>query len=80
MLYNGDVVVFNTLELQNKTRETPLHIWEHLQICVVSCVTFFSSRQGLTGEKGTSASGDIIDFNGKLLDAFQVSCEFNGNC
>ena len=29
--------------------------------------------QGPPGEKGASGASDIIDFNGKLLDAFQVS-------
>lgn len=28
--------------------------------------------QGHPGEKGGTGSSDIIDFNGKLLDAFQV--------
>lgn len=32
-----------------------------------------SVPQGHPGEKGTTGSSDIIDFNGKLLDAFQVS-------
>lgn len=31
------------------------------------------SLQGYPGEKGNAGSSDIIDFNGKLLDAFQVS-------
>lgn len=31
--------------------------------------------QGHPGEKGASGSSDIVDFNGKLLDAFQVSHE-----
>lgn len=34
---------------------------------------FLSLPQGYPGEKGTAGSSDIIDFNGKLLDAFQVS-------
>lgn len=63
---------------------TEKHIFtsENTYICVISYVTdLFSSLQGRPGEKGTSASGDIIDFNGKLLDAFQVSCDFiDGNC
>lgn len=29
--------------------------------------------QGYPGEKGAPGSSDIVDFNGKLLDAFQVS-------
>lgn len=33
----------------------------------------FFSLQGYPGEKGATGSSDIIDFNGKLLDAFQVS-------
>lgn len=35
--------------------------------------TCLSCCQGYPGEKGTAGSSDIIDFNGKLLDAFQVS-------
>lgn len=36
-------------------------------------LAFFSLPQGYPGEKGATGSSDIIDFNGKLLDAFQVS-------
>lgn len=32
----------------------------------------FCLSQGYPGEKGATGSSDIIDFNGKLLDAFQV--------
>lgn len=47
-------------------------------IIILSCSSishsFFPSLlQGYPGEKGTAGSSDIIDFNGKLLDAFQVS-------
>lgn len=38
--------------------------------CLSRC---FCLCQGYPGEKGTAGSSDIIDFNGKLLDAFQVS-------
>lgn len=34
------------------------------------CFVFLSLPKGSPGEKGSS---DIIDFNGKLLDAFRVS-------
>lgn len=33
----------------------------------------FCLSQGYPGEKGATGSSDVIDFNGKLLDAFQVS-------
>lgn len=36
-------------------------------------IHFLSLPQGYPGEKGATGSSDIIDFNGKLLDAFQVS-------
>lgn len=39
-------------------------------MCLCCC---FRLSQGYPGEKGTAGSSDIIDFNGKLLDAFQVS-------
>jgi len=32
-----------------------------------------SLLQGYPGEKGVAGPSDIIDFNGKLLDAIQVS-------
>lgn len=40
-------------------------------ICSCLCIShlFFLSQ----GEKGATGSSDIIDFNGKLLDAFQVN-------
>lgn len=42
---------------------------------VAECLTQFprSLPQGYPGEKGMAGSSDIIDFNGKLLDAFQVN-------
>lgn len=43
---------------------------KHIQ-CVYICQSFL--LQGYPGEKGATGSSDIIDFNGKLLDAFQVS-------
>lgn len=36
-------------------------------------LSLFFLCQGYPGEKGNTGSSDIIDFNGKLLDAFQVS-------
>ncbi len=41
--------------------------------CLCISYSFFSPPQGNPGEKGATGSSDIIDFNGKLLDAFQVS-------
>ena len=41
--------------------------------CLCQAHLFIPSlSQGYPGEKGTTGSSDIIDFNGKLLDAFQV--------
>lgn len=52
---------------------------------VFTCVCISSLIQGYPGEKGEAGSSDIIDFNGKLLDAFQVSnrkrqCELIYGC
>lgn len=41
--------------------------------CLCTSHSFFSLPQGYPGEKGATGSSDVIDFNGKLLDAFQVS-------
>lgn len=38
--------------------------------------SFQTLTQGYPGEKGAAGSSDIVDFNGKLLDAFQVSLIF----
>lgn len=44
-----------------------------LQLFMYLSIQFFlSPSKGYPGEKGTAGSSDIIDFNGKLLDAFQV--------
>ena len=38
-----------------------------------SPLSLFLSSQGYPGEKGVPGSTEVIDFNGKLLEAFQVS-------
>lgn len=36
---------------------------------------FSHDDQGPPGEKGATGSSDVIAFNDKLLDAFQVKCD-----
>lgn len=46
----------------------------------VSTLTCDVDVQGPPGEKGAPGSSDVIEFNEKLLDAFQVRCGFDRFC